>query len=243
MSEPLYDWLGSKEVVYCKENTITNRIAHRDPNRICLQNPNYFYSPVDGVIVYQKVVEASQDPSKSAEVLTIANKPYNIRTLTGLNFFNKSCIVIGIYVTMIDVKVTRMPYSGIRQFVSLPTSPSMFAASSQSFEDTLLQGFIDYNKMEFCFFNPKRVNTVVNPNTNHTYYMIQTTPQHSQSCIRDFRKTKEPIQQNERVDQVLAPYLMDIVVPFSINSSMSLQQDIGTHVKAGLDRILKVQRA
>lgn len=235
MALGLHEWLRTKEVEFCKENITSEKVLHRDPSRVCLPNSNYFYAPCDGTIIYQSVVH----PQTSPQAIFVGTQPLTLKTILGMPAFNRPCLVIGLYVSRIDAKITRMPYTGIRQYMTLPNAPGTFNQSFKGFESTLLQGFISSPMLGFCFTNQRRLSTVINNKLNYTYYLVQTPE--SSNCIKDFYKSKEVILQNSKIDQVADPYMVDLVLPLSMSYDFGFQQSPGTHVKAGMDRLIQIK--
>ena len=74
--------------------------------RASYSNPNYFFSPADGVVLYQEEV----GPSDS--IVDIKGKPYSLREALRDPRYDQPSLVIGIFMTFFDVHVNRVPYPG-----------------------------------------------------------------------------------------------------------------------------------
>src|SRR5881296_3014773 len=73
----------------------------RDPMRPTYSDSSYFFSPADGVIIYQKQVRA-EDP-----IVEIKGKAYSLQDALRDKEFKAESLVIGIFMTFFDVHVNR----------------------------------------------------------------------------------------------------------------------------------------
>src|SRR5262245_28062117 len=78
----------------------------RDPSRPTYSDLRYFFSPADGVILYQRVVQADQS------LVDIKGKAYSLQEALRDPSFAQECLVVGIFMTFFDVHVNRIPYPG-----------------------------------------------------------------------------------------------------------------------------------
>src|SRR5215475_2905890 len=78
----------------------------RDPNRPTYSDLSYFFSPADGIILYQEKVKPA-DP-----IVSIKGRSYSLRDALREPDFRPECLVIGIFMTFYDVHVNRIPYPG-----------------------------------------------------------------------------------------------------------------------------------
>jgi phosphatidylserine decarboxylase len=234
MSKHFIEWLNKPEIKNIIANSPKKSFLKRTPSRICFQNVNFFYSPADGTIVYQKIL----DNFKYQSIVSIKQRDLDLQNITQIPTFNKPSIIIGIFCSTYDVHVMRLPYSGIVNFVDLKTNRSN--QNMSSFETKYIKGNIDLNEAEYLFTNQKRIYTIVNSILNYTYYIIQTLSAPIEN-IESFIKSKTYCNQNTPLS--LFPYAnhIDLVLPLDTKFEFQLQQGIETHVKAGLDRIVKIK--
>src|SRR5262245_48397821 len=115
MAKSLREWVRT-DIRRVKNKTlkwISEEHFFRDPARPMFSDTNYFFSPADGIIIYQKEVEPADC------IVDIKGKPYSLRTAMQDETFEKKCLVIGIFMTMYDVHINRLPYAGFLSYKPL----------------------------------------------------------------------------------------------------------------------------
>src|SRR2546422_2743079 len=78
----------------------------RDPVRSTYSDPAYFFSPADGVILYQRVVGSDES------IVEIKGKPYSLREALRDPAYDRPSLVVGVFMTFFDVHMNRVPYAG-----------------------------------------------------------------------------------------------------------------------------------
>ena len=78
----------------------------RDPMRPSYSDLSYFFSPADGIIIYQKRVQPDEP------IVEIKGKPYSLQDSLRDKSYKSESLVIGIFMTFFDVHVNRVPYPG-----------------------------------------------------------------------------------------------------------------------------------
>src|SRR5262245_22652355 len=78
----------------------------RDPSRPAYTDASYFFSPADGIVLYQSVVGPDQT------LVEIKGRPYSLRDAMRDPGYDHESLVIGIFMTFYDVHVNRIPYPG-----------------------------------------------------------------------------------------------------------------------------------
>ena len=78
----------------------------RDPSRALYSDSDFFFAPADGIIVYQKQVKPDE------QIIDIKGKTYSLRDVMRDEDYQQESIVVGIFMTMYDVHVNRVPYPG-----------------------------------------------------------------------------------------------------------------------------------
>ena len=116
MAQKLEDWLDTEVEELCKlpVGDLSNTFFFRDPMRPNYIDYQHFYSPADGVILYQKIIEDVKDP-----IVEIKGRNYTLPEVIGDKNYNKPSLVIGIFMTFYDVHINRIPYSGVLNFKPL----------------------------------------------------------------------------------------------------------------------------
>jgi len=106
MAKSLQEWLNT-DVKKLKRKSIQDLSSiffFRDPIRPQLIDPDRFYSPADGTILYQKVVDSPEDP-----VIEIKGVNYTLKDVLQDPDYNKPALVIGIFMSFYDVHINRIP--------------------------------------------------------------------------------------------------------------------------------------
>ena len=169
MAQHLEDWLEGevKELSKLEVGELSNTFFFRDPMRPNYIDYNHFYSPADGVILYQKYVKDATDP-----IVEIKGMNYTIQDVLGNKNYNQPSLVIGIFMSFYDVHVNRIPYSGILQYKGLDpiesTNKPMLAI-----EKDILNAAINPNNLEYLKYNERMLNKIYSPQLDYTYYGVQ----------------------------------------------------------------------
>src|SRR5262245_29283062 len=108
MAKTLEDWLDTEVRPYQKKSIawISQHHFFRDPIRPAYADPGYFFSPADGIVIYQSEVRPDEP------IINIKGMPYTLRDALRDPDYNKQSVVIGIFMTFFDVHVNRIPYAG-----------------------------------------------------------------------------------------------------------------------------------
>ena len=116
MAQYLEDWLEGEvaELSKLEVGELSNTFFFRDPLRPNHVDHRHFYSPADGTILYQKVVQNATDP-----IVEIKGMNYTIQDVLGDKTYDKPSLVIGIFMSFYDVHINRIPYGGIIKYKNL----------------------------------------------------------------------------------------------------------------------------
>ena len=109
MAQKLEEWLDTEVEEISKHSVgeLSNLYFFRDPLRSNFIDYEHFYSPADGVILYQKFLENANDP-----VVEVKGVNYTLKDILGDKRYDKPSLVIGIFMTFYDVHINRIPYGG-----------------------------------------------------------------------------------------------------------------------------------
>src|SRR5947208_5813622 len=115
MSRTLKDWVETEVQPFRGKSIswISQYHFFRDPIRPAYSDLSYFFSPADGIIVYQKEVAPAE------AIIEIKGKAYSLRDALRDPHYNSPSLVIGIFMTFFDVHVNRIPYPGQLSFKEL----------------------------------------------------------------------------------------------------------------------------
>ncbi len=234
MAEKLEDWL-SGEVAHLSKLPVaelSNTFFFRDPVRPTYIDNEHFYSPADGTILYQKIVQPGE------QVLEINGIDYTIQDVMGDKDYNKPSLVIGIFMSFYDVHINRIPYGGVLKYKSLEpiesTNKPMLAV-----EKDILNQVINPNNMDYLKFNERMSNQVYVPSLDYTYHIIQIADE-DVNVIAPFKKQQDFCTQNERFSLIRWGSQVDLVLPLDNRFTFELLLNETMHVNAGLDKLIKI---
>src|ERR671914_714413 len=95
MAKSLKEWVET-DVAHVKERPlkwISGEHFFRDPSRPMFSHDEYFFSPADGIIIYQREVHSADC------IVDIKGKAYSLRSAMQDDAFDQPCLVIGIFMT------------------------------------------------------------------------------------------------------------------------------------------------
>jgi phosphatidylserine decarboxylase len=234
MAQILEDWLNGevRELQKLPVGELSNTFFFRDPLRPNYIDYEHFYSPADGTILYQKVVQ----PDES--VVEIKGMNYTLKDVMGDSDYNKPSLVIGIFMSFYDVHINRIPYGGILKYRHLEpiesTNKPMLAV-----EKDILNKVINPNNMDYLKYNERMFNQVYVPSLDYTYYLIQIADE-DVNVIAPFKHQMDLVAQNERFSLIRWGSQVDLVLPLDERFDFELVLDDAMHVNAGLDKLVKL---
>tara|TARA_R110000751_G_scaffold11771_10_gene40978 strand:+ start:1168 stop:1932 length:765 start_codon:yes stop_codon:yes gene_type:complete len=234
MAEKLEDWLNGEvaELTKMSVGELSNNFFFRDPIRPIFIDYEHFYSPSDGTILYQKIVQPGE------QVLEIKGIDYTIQDVMGDSEFNKPSLVIGIFMSFYDVHINRIPYGGVLRYKRLEpiesTNKPMLAV-----EKDILNKVINPNNMAYLKYNERMSNQVYVPSLDYTYHLIQIADE-DVNVIAPFKQQGDLCAQNERFSLIRWGSQVDLVLPLDSRYEFETMLDDTMHVNAGLDKLIKI---
>ena len=237
MAEKLEDWLNGEvaELSKLPIGELSNTFFFRDPIRPTYINNEYFYSPADGTILYQKMVLPGE------QVLEIKGIDYTLQDVMGDKDYNQPSLVIGIFMSFYDVHINRIPYSGIIKYKHLEpiesTNKPMLAV-----EKDILNKVINPNNMDYLKYNERVLNTIYNSSLDYTYHVIQIADE-DVNVIAPFKQQGDLCTQNERFSLIRWGSQVDLVLPLDKRFKFELLLKETMHINAGLDKLIKINYA
>jgi phosphatidylserine decarboxylase len=238
MAKSLKEWVEA-DVTQIKEKPlkwISEEYFFRDPSRPMFSHDDYFFSPADGIILYQREVQPADC------IVDIKGKPYSLRSAMQDDAFGQPCFVVGVFMTMYDVHINRLPYAGFLSYKELDAI-STFNRPMLEIEHGLVDDrTIDHGRAEYLHTNQRMINRVYAPALQQYYYILQIAD-YDVDCITPFQLNQNAIlSQNQRFSQIRFGSQVDLIVPLSERYHWEPVQETGTHVEAGIDPLIKIVR-
>ena len=236
MAQYLEDWLEGEvaELSKLEVGELSNTFFFRDPLRPNYIDHKHFYSPADGTILYQKVVQNADEP-----IVEIKGMNYTIQDVLGDKTYNKPSLVIGIFMSFYDVHINRIPYPGVLQYKKLEpiesTNKPMLAI-----EKDILNAAINPNNLEYLKYNERMLNTIYSPQLDYTYYLVQIADEDVNVIAPFINDQNAPVSQNERFSLIRWGSQVDLVLPLDERYDFDLVLPDEMHVNAGLDKLVKI---
>jgi phosphatidylserine decarboxylase len=238
MCKNLKDWLETEVRPFRDKSIAWISQFHfcRDPMRPTYSDPNYFFSPADGIIIYQKEVR----PDES--IVDIKGRRYTLRDALRDPHYDAPSLVIGIFMTFFDVHVNRIPYSGLLSYKELDPIDThnhpMLDVEKSIFDELRIRP----DSLEYLHHNQRVLNRIYSSELGGSYYVLQIAD-YDVDCITPFNlKQNQPAVQGQRFSVVRCGSQVDLVVPISRRWQFELLQDTGCHAEAGIDPLLKLTR-
>lgn len=238
MAKTLQKWVETEvnEVRERPMKYLSEEYFFRDPNRPIYSDGSYFFAPADGVVVYSDIVK----PNES--IVDIKGKAYSLKDAMRKEDYDKESLVIGIFMTFYDVHVNRVPYSGRLSYKELETISSHnlpMLDIEKSVLDILKPTMKD---AEYLFSNQRVLNTIFSVELGQEYYVLQIAD-YDVDCITPFRlQQNRSFSQNQRFSQIRYGSQVDLIIPLSKRFEFTPLLEVGTHVEAGVDPLVKIIR-
>lgn len=236
MAKPLQEWIDI-DVSKVRDKPmkwLSEEYFFRDPNRAVYSDSSYFFAPADGIILYADVVEAD------ASIVDIKGKSFSLQDAMRKKEYSKQSLVIGIFMTFYDVHVNRIPYSGRVTYEELETISS-YNLPMLDVEKSLIDAIKpNVSEAEYLFSNQRVLNTVFSMELGQEYYILQIAD-YDVDCITPFNlKQNRSFSQNQRFSQIRYGSQVDLIIPLSQHYEYLPLLEIGMHVEAGIDPIVKI---
>lgn len=233
MKQPDVQWQLKKPI-----HELLSTDMNRDPMRPIHYDKRYFLSPADGFVIYAKEVEPD------AEIINVKGGKYSVNTLLREEVKDR-CLVIGIFMTCINVHVNRLPTNG---FVTYDRMPALKVTnlSMRPIEKAILEQLgINHDEMKYAFYNEAMKNKILVPYLNQSYFLMQIAD-FEVDVIVEFGPQNNFYIQGERFSLVRLGSQVDLIIPFS-NKSVKFESLIPNDgeiyaVTAGIDKLVKIIR-
>ncbi|MBW3559247.1 MAG: phosphatidylserine decarboxylase [Proteobacteria bacterium] len=236
MAKSLKNWVET-DVARVKDRPLkwlSEENFFRDPSRPVFSDAEYLFSPADGIVVYQQEVQPADC------IVDIKGKAYSLRAAMQDESFDEPCLVIGIFMTMYDVHVNRVPYPGYVSYKALEPISS-FNAPMLALEQALIDDVtVDCGAAGYLHSNQRMLNRIHSPLLGQHYYVLQIAD-YDVDCITPFNLGQNVhLGQNRRFSQIRFGSQVDLIVPLSKRFGFEPLQETGAHVEAGIDPLVKI---
>ncbi len=237
MAKTLDEWLES-DVEPVKDQPVSWLSQHhffRDPSRPAFSNTSFFFSPADGIILYQGVVDP-EDP-----IVDIKGRPYSLREAMRDDEFDRRCLVVGIFMTFYDVHVNRIPFAGRLSYRLLDPIDTLNHPMLEVEENILDRLRLPLERAEYLHHNQRVVNRIDSPYLDGPYFVLQVADYDVDSITPFELKQNQPAPQGHRFSQIRYGSQDDLIVPVSDEYELVTTQQTGSHVEAGIDTLIAIQ--
>jgi phosphatidylserine decarboxylase len=237
LAKSLAEWIAT-DVESAKDKSVRWLSEHyffRDPPRPTYSDVSYFFSPADGIILYQKVVTSGDDP-----IVEIKGRPYSLRDAMHDATYDRPSLVIAIFMTFYDVHVNRVPYAGLLSYRYLEPIDT-YNHPMLDVEKGLLEARVSLSDAEYLHHNQRMLNRFYSVQLGQSYYVLQVAD-YDVDCIVTFDvRQHQPRLQGERFSQIRFGSQVDLIVPLSPRQDFILLQEVGHHVEAGIDPLIVIR--
>lgn len=236
MAKSLEQWM-SEDVRPVQDRPVSwlsEQHFFRDPIRPTFSDTSCFFSPADGVILYQKFV----DPDES--IVDIKGVSYSLQDAMRDSEFAHRCLVIGIFMTFYDVHINRIPYPGrlsYRMLEPIDTFNHPMLGTEKSIVDEVKA---PSSGEMYLRQNQRMLNRVDSTELGISYYLLQIADYDVDSVMPFELAQNEPCYQGERFSMIRYGSQVDLIVPVTEGRELTLVQPDGVHVEAGQDPLVRI---
>jgi phosphatidylserine decarboxylase len=238
MSKSLQEWVETDVRPY-RDRPLSWLSQHhffRDPFRPAYSDSGCFFSPADGIILYQKTV-APDEP-----IVDIKGKSYSLRDAIRDQRYDQTSLVVGIFMTFFDVHVNRIPFAG-RLSYKLLEPIDTYNHPMLEVERAILEELrVSLASARYLHCNQRVLNRVDSVHLSQAYYMLQIADYDVDSITPFELKQNRPYAQGRRFSQVRYGSQVDLVVPLSPAYEFVTTQPTGFHVEAGVDTLVAIRQ-
>lgn len=238
MVKSLHDWVAD-DVMAMKGKSVqwlSEQYFFRDPPRPTYSDSSYFFSPADGVLLYQKVVKGDES------LVEIKGRSYSLKEAMRDTAYDRQSLVIGVFMTFYDVHVNRIPYPGILSYRWLNPIDT-YNHPMLRVEQRLLEELqLSLDDATYLHYNQRMLNRVDAVPLGQPYFVLQIAD-YDVDCIVPFDvRQHQPRRQGDRFSQIRFGSQVDLIAPLSDRYQLDVLQEVGSHVEAGVDPLVKISR-
>ena len=236
MPKKLKDWLEDDVQPYRDKSVswISQFHFFRDPIRPSYSDLTYFFSPADGIILYQRTLRPDQC------LVEIKGRSYSLRDAIRDPAYEAESLVVGIFMTFFDVHTNRVPYPGSISYLELDPVDTYNHPMLEVEKSILHELHIPSDSFAYLHHNQRVLNRIYSPHLGQEYYVLQIAD-YDVDCIVPYKlKQNCHVAQGQRFSQVRYGSQVDLIVPLSPRFDFQPVQDTGDHVEAGIDPVIRV---
>jgi phosphatidylserine decarboxylase len=170
MAKTIEDWIES-DVDPLRDKSVewlSSTFFFRDPCRPTYSDLGYFFSPADGIILYQRFVRPDEC------IVDIKGKSYSLRDALRDPGYDQPSLVIGVFMTFYDVHINRMPYPGRLSYQELDPIDTYNHPMLEVERDILEDLKVSPDSLEYLRHNQRVVNRVASVQLGLTYRILTT---------------------------------------------------------------------
>lgn len=235
--QTIKEFLNRADIKKIKEHTLGQIMEEdffRDPLRPIFFNPDLFYAPADGIVLYAKEVEAD-------EQFEIKGAKFTLKDMLANEDYKEKSIVVGIFMTAWDVHINRVPASCY--YLDSRSTPPLqtHGVSMLMAENDLLEDF-NYKKedLEYLRYNEKQVSFFHCPEIKGRFYLVQVADK-DVDVITCWRKGSH-LTQGDRMGAIRFGSQCDLVIPLNKGIEYEALVKPLDHVEAGIDPVIRIIR-
>jgi len=236
MVKKLQDWIETDVRPYQDKSVAWLSQYHffRDPIRPTYSDLSCFFAPADGVILYQREVRPDEC------IVEIKGRAYSLQEAMRDPHYESPSLVIGIFMTFFDVHINRIPYPGQLSYREIDPIDTYNHPMLDVEKSILAELRIPKDSLEYLHHNQRMINRIYSTVLGQSYYMLQIAD-YDVDCVTPFNlKQNQPVDQGRRFSQVRYGSQVDLIVPLSDRFDFAPIQEVGDHVEAGIDPIIRV---
>jgi phosphatidylserine decarboxylase len=236
VAKSLSEWIASDVDAGRKlpMRALSESFFFRDPVRPQYTDTNYFFSPADGVILYQRIVAADEP------LVEIKGRDYSLQQALRNKHFDKKCLVIGIFMTTYDVHINRIPYPGTLTFEALQPLHTLNRPMLELEEDLIRGHGFSASAADYLFGNQRTLNTIHAAALGLEYHVLQIADYDVSAILTFDLRQPRPVFQNQRFSQIRFGSQVDLVVPLSERFRFETLVPDNWHVEAGVDALIRI---
>jgi phosphatidylserine decarboxylase len=238
MARTIDQWLDEHVAKY-EEYSIA-QLGHekffRDPARPQFIDSNLFFSPADGIIIYQQMVE------EDGKFLEVKGEQYTLSDLLQTSDVKDilPCLVVGVFMSFFDCHVNRIPYGGRLQYeflepISSRNLPMLLV------EKGIKEGRVDTDELTYLKYNERVLNTIYSPKLDYTYHVLQIADKDVSAIVPFDVDQNGYFTQNERFGMIRWGSQVDLILPLDGRFKFHLVNKVTDHVEAGVDPLVRLE--
>jgi phosphatidylserine decarboxylase len=237
MPETIKEFLNRDDIQDIRDQCVGEQLSSsffRDPNRPIYSDPNVILAWADGIVLY------AYKSIRYNDFLDIKGVDLSVAQLLDDDEYKEESLVIGIFMTSLDVHINRVPLSSHylceKNTNFLYThNISMLLVENEIFEH------LHYNKCDLHYLksNERKVSTFYCSDHKLKYYLVQIGEKDI-DVILNWGKGSY-LHQGDRFGQIRFGSQVDLVIPLTkVMRTFKILVKPLMHVEAGVDAIVEI---